>query len=644
VNAAKRTFIALWAMAMLCKCLLAARLPLFVDEAFYWQEGRHPAWAYSDLPGLTAWLARFGVEVFGHHPLGLRLPFLLIAAALPWWIAAIARREVRHADGWAAGSLTVLLPLLGTLGVLALPDVPLALATVLCLDGGARLLRGVGWRPVLMLAAGLAIGGLTHYRFAAVIGVGFLALLLLPEGRRALRNARVWVAIAIGALAWLPLLLWNLDNADAGLRFQLVDRHPWALHADGIWFLAVQALLATPLLLLAMFQGAWARRSHSDDTSDKPGMRYLAWCGLLVFSGFFLLGFVADSQRVSFHWPLPAYLALLPLAPTMLGRWQRFWRRLAWALAVFGLFVGLGYYAAVSSPQVREAAAESKAYPSNFAGWDVLAREVVAMRATMPAGTRLLADNFKIGAELGFALNDPRIAVLDHPLNHHHGRAPQLRLWGLQPAHRRELGAVPVLLVVGATDVEYKRLLQRYHDLCTMVGPLPAPKVLNIDRGRQRFLLFALSATAVERAAVDKGAVDKGAVDKGAVEEGAIEEPCTAPAMAWIDRPESGDTVPRRFAVEGWAFKEGVGLARVDVLLNGTPVAQARYGIERPEVVGFWRKWREGGSNDPQQPNVGFHAEIDLGQRAPGTYRIGLRLHGHDGSVEDWPERIVRLE
>jgi 4-amino-4-deoxy-L-arabinose transferase-like glycosyltransferase len=639
---AKRIFIALWAIAVLCKCALAAYLPLFVDEAFYWQEGRHPAWAYSDLPGLTAWLARLGVELGGHSVFGLRLPFLLIGALLPWWVIVIARRlhapvhvllenvspaatgsaraQTDSAMAWQAGSLAVLLPLLGTLGVLALPDVPMALATVMCLDAGARLLRGASWSAAMLLAVGLAIGGLTHYRFVAVIGVGFLALLLLAEGRQALRDVRVWVAVVIGAVAWLPLLLWNLDNADAGLRFQLVDRHPWAFHLTGAQFIGVQAVMATPLLLIAMLRAGFVQRGFSViPTATTPAGRYLAWSGLLVFFGFFALGFFADSERVSFHWPLPAYLALLPLAPAILRHWSSRWRRATWGLAVFGLVVGLGYYAAVSSPQIRAALADSKAYPSNFAGWDKLAREVATMRDAMPAETRLLADNFKIGAELGFALNDPRIAVLDHPLNHHHGRAPQLYLWGLQPRHRRELGAVPVLLVVGATDVEYKRLLQRYHQLCAMVGPLPAPKVLNIDSGRQRFLLFALPPAPADGA-------------------------CTTPAMAWIDSPGGDEALPRRFAVEGWAFKEGVGLSGVEVLLDGVPMAQARYGIARPEVGGYWQKWHDGGSTDPQQPNVGFRADIDLGTRPPGRYRLGLRLHGRDGSVEDWPERIIRIE
>jgi len=54
-------------------------------------------------------------------------------------------------------------------------------------------------------------------------------------------------SIAFGLAAWTPLLAWNMDNAEAGLRFQLVERHPWAFHADGISFLGIQALLVTPL-------------------------------------------------------------------------------------------------------------------------------------------------------------------------------------------------------------------------------------------------------------------------------------------------------------------------------------------------------------------------------------------------------------
>lgn len=611
-------FITLWAAVSLLKVSMAARLPLFVDEAFYWQESRHLALAYSDLPGLTAWLIRLGELVFGKSVLALRLPFLMIAACVPWLVVRITAREFGNRNAWLAGIATLLLPLAGTLGLLALPDAPMALATLLCVDAGARLLRGVSHETALQLACGLAIGALSHYRFIAVIGVGFIALLMLPRGRQALLDPRVWIAIAFGAAAWTPLMAWNFDNAEAGLRFQLVDRHPWAFHADGLSFLAIQGLLVTPPLFVALIWAAWkGRRSVSED------VRYLAWSGGLVVLGFFILGFFADTQRVSFHWPLPGYLALLPLLPHVLSTWVPWLRRLVWIVVASGLAAALGYYALVSSPSFREDSAALKWYPSNFAGWDSLAAAVSNEHARMPPGTRIVADNFKIGAELGFALDNPRIRVLDHPLNREHGRAPQLRLWGLQSRGRSDWGDTPVLLVVGAADVEYRNLLQRYHQLCEQVGPLPKPKVLNVDHGRQRYLLFAFDG--------------KGGQGKTAA--GQAKAKCTAPAMAWIDAPVIDARVGERFEVSGWAFKDGVGLARVDVLMDGRVVAKAEYGLPSPGTAAYWKI-----SSDPLHPNVGYRASVDVGDATPGRHWLGLRLYGRDGSVEEWSEQPVTVK
>jgi 4-amino-4-deoxy-L-arabinose transferase-like glycosyltransferase len=583
---------------------------LFVDEAFYWQEGHHLAAAYSDLPGLTAWLARLGVTLGGEHAFALRTPFLFVAALVPLLVARIAAREYGERPGWQAGCFALLLPLSGTLGLLALPDAMMALATLLCADAGARLLRDVRADAVLELALGLILGALSHYRFIAVVGVGFIALLLLPDGRRALRDVRVWVAVALGASAWAPLVFWNLDNADAGLRFQLVDRHPWAFHADGVLFVLIQALLVTPLLFAGLLLAGWRGRNGA-----LPATRYFAYLGLLVVGGFFVLGFFADTERVSFHWPLPGYLALLPLLPALLARWPRWLRIATWCIAGLGLAAMLAFYAAVSVPQLRARTAAEKFYPYNFAGWDELANTVRRRLQGMPRGTRVLADSFKVGAELGFALADPDIAVLDHPINHKHGRAPQLALWGLQHSGGKDWSKTPTLLVVGISEIPYKDLLRRYHALCELVGPLPPPQVLNVDHGRQRFALFALDT-------------------KRAGE-------CTAPAMVWIDAPLSGAPVGRTFDLRGWAFKDGVGLARIEVLLDGRVVSQANYGLP---YEGLRNNWPE--SNDPQHPNTGFAANVDLrgDKRAtPGRHWLGLRLHGRDGSIEEWAEQPIEL-
>lgn len=606
---ARRWFLAVWAIVTVVKVAIAARLPLFVDEAFYWQEGRHLAAAYSDLPGLTAWLTRLGTELGGHHVLAVRAPFLLMAALLPWLVARSAAHWFGAAVGWQAALLVVLMPLSGTLGLLALPDVPMALATVLCADAGARLLREVDAMSATELALGLMLGALSHYRFVGVIGVGLLALLWLPEGRKVLRDARVWVALAAGALAWAPLLAWNLEYADAGLRFQLLDRHPWAFHGDGFRFLLVQAAMATPLLFWAML--VVCLRGIRGDAQVGIAWRYFALLGAVSTLGFFVLGFFADNERVSFHWPLPGYLALLVVVPLLLREWSPARRRATWALAALGAMLMLGYYVAVSSPGLRTQVAGSKYYPENFAGWDALAEEVQAMRATLPAGTALLADNFKTGAELGFALDDADIPVLEHPLNHKHGRAPQLRLWGLQHDGGRDR---PMLLVVGATDVKFSALLARYQQLCRIVGPLPPARVVNIDHGARRFLLFALPA--------GRGQGD-----------------CITPVVANIDVPQAGARVGRRFDVGGWAVKDGVGVSKVEVLLDGRVVAEATYGGANEWLRGFLKD----ASRDPGMPNVQFTARVDAGDVPAGRHWLGLRVTGGDGSVETWAEQPIEI-
>lgn len=605
----RRLFLSLWITATVIKVVIAARLPLFVDEAFYWQEGQRLAAAYSDLPGLTAWLARVGVELGGPHLLALRMPFLLIGALLPWVLIAAARRLGAAGAAWQTGMLAVLMPLSGTLGLLALPDVPMALASALCLAAGARLLVRVDWAGVCWLAAGLVIGALSHYRFVGVIGVGLLALLCLPEGRRLLLNPRIWLALLVGALAWLPLLLWNLQHADAGLRFQLVDRHPWSFQWTGLNFVLVQAAFVTPVLFVALLLAA---RDGVRASAHSPAVRYLAWLGAISTLGFFVLGFFADVERVSFHWPLPGYLALLVIVPMYWQRWRPLWRRLAWALLGIGLAGMLLYYLVLSIPALRERTASSKYYPYNFAGWNEVAARVRERHARMPAGTLLLADNFKIGAELGFHLQRDDIRVLDHPLNHKHGRAPQLALWNLQTD---SLPAQPSLLIVSSTDVKLKQLVAHYQSLCERLGPLPAPEVVNIDHGAQRFLLFALD---------------------GQRRTG----PCVAPAIAYFNQPRPGASVGRVFDVQGWALKEGVGVAQVVITLDGQPVAQAEYGQPDSWLV---NQFYAGRPRDPHGANIGFRAQVQVPATMTGTHWLGMDIIGTDGSRERWAEQRVTI-
>jgi len=125
----RAVFLAGFVTLFLLKLMLAVTLSPFGDEAFYWQESRHLAWGYSDLPPLTAWLIRLGETMAGHGLLGMRWPFLLLGSALPWLVRALACEQFGEKTGWQAGALCLVLPLAGSLGVMAVPDVPLTVAS-----------------------------------------------------------------------------------------------------------------------------------------------------------------------------------------------------------------------------------------------------------------------------------------------------------------------------------------------------------------------------------------------------------------------------------------------------------------------------------------------------------------------------------
>ena len=598
-------FLLAWTALLCAKLLLAWRLPVFVDEAFYAWESRHPAWAYSDLPALTAWLAHAGLALFGHHALALRLPFLALGAALPFVVLRIARRWFGDEAGWTAGLLAMLMPLSALLGVMALPDVPLVLASLLCLDAIAAMRERVHAGAVAELAFALLLGALAHYRFAMVLLGGLLGLLLDPRARRLLREPGLWLALAVGALAWWPLLQWNLGHDAAGLRFQLVERNPWSFHADGVAWLPVQLLLVTPVLfalLLAVAGHAWKARRD-----EAVGWGLLAGIAIACVGGWFVLGFFADSERVSFHWPLAGWIALLAASPPLLAAWPRSARVLAWSGAALGGVLALAFLVAASLPAARAALAASTLYPNDFAGAQAAAEW---LRAQGLGKAAIVTSDFEIGAQLAFALDRDDIRVLDSPLNRKHGRAAQLRLWGAQVDSPP---TTPAWFLLDDAATPLRLRLEAYHAPCAIFGALPPPRVLSVDHGRKRYLLFRFDP-AHARAG------------------------CVTPALAYIDAPAPAARVPARFDISGWAFKDGAGIARVDVLLDGRVIGAARYGEPMPGVAGYWRI-----STDPQQPRVGFRARVDASGFAAGRHWLGLRLHGRDGSIEAWPEQEIVL-
>ncbi|MBP7551083.1 MAG: glycosyltransferase family 39 protein, partial [Gemmatimonadaceae bacterium] len=79
------------AAAALLRLALAAVVPLFPDEAYYWEWSRRLAGGYFDHPPGIAWLVRAGTALLGPSPFAVRLAPILVASSGGLAIALAAR-------------------------------------------------------------------------------------------------------------------------------------------------------------------------------------------------------------------------------------------------------------------------------------------------------------------------------------------------------------------------------------------------------------------------------------------------------------------------------------------------------------------------------------------------------------------------
>jgi 4-amino-4-deoxy-L-arabinose transferase-like glycosyltransferase len=485
---------------LVAKIILAAQLAPFGDEAWYWQESRHPAWGYSDLPPLTAWLIAAGEAAFGHGMLAMRAPFLLLGALLPLLIVRLAARIFGTVDGWRAGMLALGLPLLGTLGIFALPDVPLTFASALALDAIERAARRRKLCDWTLLGVALALAWLAHYRAAMLLAAGLAFFALRSRGRALWRDPGLWLALAIMGMGVVPMLAFNATHAWTALDFQLVQRNPWHFHADALVQPLEQALVCTPLfygMLLWALWLAWNRRG------ENAPWDLLLCCAAVPILAYFVLGLFADDTRFRAHWPLPGYLPLLVVLPVLLREAQpsRWLRVSTFVLLLLGSTLAFAYLGMAAIPGGVDVLARMKAFPQQFVGWREAAAQTRALLAQPRyADSTLVADNFMLAAELDFALGGKRVVyTLDHPINAKHGRAPQLAMWGRDEAGLRALGMGHRILLVVEPGARRERERAAWLDtLCSRVGDLAPVARLDSYAGRKRYRWYAGVVTKAE--------------------------------------------------------------------------------------------------------------------------------------------------
>lgn len=637
---------AVYVALTLAKLVIAVKLDLFWDEAYYWQGANRLDIGYADKPFMTAFLVRLGTSMFGDTPLGVRACYLAIASVLPFALYWLARPIVGRRDALLAVGASLVLPIGGLLGFLASPEIPMALFAVLGLGAMERAARGAGRGAWLLLGAACALGLATHYRFALFPFALFLFLVLTQRGRALWRQPGLWLAAGIAALGLLPILIFNLRVEFASFQYQILERNPWSFHAKGLLYPYEQALAVTPLYYVALLgtlvyvlRRAWAGGDH--------GAALAAICSSVYLGVYFVLSPLTDQKHFDVHWPGIGYMPLLLFLPEALRRFAAGGAGMARAARrAFCLLVpltgaagvvGVLYYVMANIwPGALAPTVMDRLFRYALVGWSELGAEAVTQLRALetqsgadggPGRVVVAGQNYIVASELDFAMDGEDgelVFVLDHPWNTRDGVEFQYALWDLdQPALRRAHPGATALVVVEEFQYEIfsRRRVAWRAGLCSVFDDMRYLGEYEFHAGRRHFQFYAGRVRPPAAPAPSAASRPR--------------ETCPAIPAVYVNFPKRGGTVSGVTKTWGLVF-DSVGVRAVDVVVDGRVAGRAEY---HPGVSSS-HPWIED-YIDPRVPYVHFGFDWDTTRLAEGPHQFALRLHRDDGSVGEYGRRTV---
>jgi 4-amino-4-deoxy-L-arabinose transferase-like glycosyltransferase len=422
---------ALWgliAAGALLRLAFAASVGPSHDEAYYAQFATHRDWSYFDHPPMIAWVAIAGPALAGvaGSALALRLGFVALFAGSTYLMARLTARVYGPGAGvLAAFALNVAGYFGVVVGTFALPDGPLVFFWLLTLERLVAALEAPG-RIGPWIGVGLAWGGALLSKYHAVfLPAGTLLFLLLePSARHWLRKPGPYLALALGMLAFTPVVWWNATHGWASFAFQGSRAlGPLGFRADALaGAIGGQAAYLFPWIWLGV--AVVVVRKVRDGLRDaSPADRFLLCQAVGPLTAFTA---VACVRPVLPHWSLVGFLSLLPIlgqdwARRLADQPARMHRRLillaALPVALTGLVVAqartgmlqkggrgtLGLVAPAQDPTV------------DVSGWDQVVGALRRHGLIGRPGTFLFTCNWYYSGQLAFATRGAMPVLCYHP-------------------------------------------------------------------------------------------------------------------------------------------------------------------------------------------------------------------------------------
>jgi 4-amino-4-deoxy-L-arabinose transferase-like glycosyltransferase len=301
----------------------AGRYGFFGDELYYIACSKHLAFGYVDHPPLVALLTLVSRSVFGESLLGLRVISGMAGALTVLWAARLAQKLGGGPFAQAVASLSICFatafPALSSFYSMNAIDITLATLLFVLLADATKDPTPSRW---IFVGLVFGLGALNKYTFL-VLGFSFVVSLVVTRRWSILKNPWIYVGGTVGALLFLPHVMWQIAQGWPTLEFMrnatehknlsltltelggqlLIGLNPLTFP---LWTVGLGALVASPAL---------------------RSVRFLGWMALIFLA-------VYGTQSSKFYYVIPIFPLLLSAgalqAEQFLMRLSRPWFR--WAL------------------------------------------------------------------------------------------------------------------------------------------------------------------------------------------------------------------------------------------------------------------------------------------------------------------------
>ena len=209
-------FLVVWGILNLIQ---AGLTPLNNDEAYYWMYSKNLAWGYFDHPPMIAFMIWIGDFLF-RNELGVRIMVVISQGAgiLMIWSLTDEFQRGKKQNILLFIALIAILPVFNIFGFIATPDSPLLFFAALFLLIYKRFLYRENWINAIYL--GFSMAGLMYSKYHGALIIIFVVLSNLIL----LKSFRFYMASLLGAILFLPHIIWQYSNDFPSLRYHLIER------------------------------------------------------------------------------------------------------------------------------------------------------------------------------------------------------------------------------------------------------------------------------------------------------------------------------------------------------------------------------------------------------------------------------------